>query len=48
MTTKSNISFSIGNLALMNKADNKYNFFGSIFQGLAGKTKREISHPNFN
>jgi len=39
---RQNISFNAGNLILINKVDSKYNFFGSIFQGLTGKTKHLI------
>lgn len=39
---RNNISFNAGNLILINKADNKYNFFGSVFNGLTGKTKHLV------
>jgi transposase len=34
-----NISFSIGPLALMERIENKFNLFGILFEGLAGKAK---------
>jgi len=39
---KSNISFNAGNIILINKVDGKYNFFGNVFNGLAGKTKHLV------
>lgn len=39
---RNNISFNAGNLILIDKVNSKYNFFGSVFQGLTGKTKHLI------
>ena len=36
---KENVSFSFGSIALMNKIENKFNFFEMIFRGLGGKAK---------
>src|SRR3989344_1255841 len=36
---KENVSFSFGPIALMNKIENKFNFFVMIFRGLGGKAK---------
>lgn len=36
---KENVSFSFGPIALMNKIENKFNFFEIIFRGLGGKAK---------
>src|SRR3989344_2516839 len=36
---KENVSFSFGPIALMNKIENKFNFFEMIFRGLGGKAK---------
>jgi transposase len=34
-----NTSISIGNIALLDKIDGEFNFFGSVLDGLTGKTK---------
>ena len=34
-----NTSISIGNIALLDKIDREFNFFGSVLKGLTGKTK---------
>jgi transposase len=34
-----NTSISIGNIALLDKIDREFNFFGSVLNGLTGKTK---------
>ena len=39
---RNNISFNVGTLILTKKADKEFNFFGSIFSGLKGKTKHLI------
>jgi len=39
---RQNISYNAGNLILIDKVDQQYNFFGSIFQALTGKTKHLI------
>ena len=36
---RTNISFDIGSLILIDKADSKYKFFDSVLKGLEGKTK---------
>src|SRR3989344_8259620 len=36
---RENVSFSFGPIALMNKIENKFNFFEMIFRGLGGKAK---------
>ena len=36
---RTNISFNVGSLILINKVDSEYKFFDSIFSGLEGKTK---------
>lgn len=36
---RTNISFDVGSLILIDKADSKYKFFDSILKGLEGKTK---------
>ncbi len=39
---KSNTSFNVGTLILSKKVDKEFNFFGSLFSGLKGKTKHLI------
>ena len=39
---RNNISFNVGTLILTKKADKEFNFFGSLFSGLKGKTKHLI------
>jgi transposase len=36
---RSNISFDAGSLILINKVDKEFNFFGSVLDGITGKTK---------
>lgn len=36
---RTNISFNVGSLILINKVDSKYKFFDSVLKGLEGKTK---------
>ena len=39
---RNNTSFNVGTLILIKKVDKEFNFFGSIFGGLKGKTKHLI------
>jgi len=39
---RNNISFNVGTLILIKKADREFNFFDSLFSGLKGKTKHLI------
>lgn len=39
---RNNVSFNVGNLILTKKVDKVFNFFGSIFSDLKGKTKHLI------
>lgn len=36
---RENVNFAIGNIALMDKIDHKYNFFGQLFSGIANRAK---------
>ena len=36
---RNNVNFAIGPIALMDKVDHKYNFFGQLFNGIANKAK---------
>jgi transposase len=36
---RNNVNFAIGNIALMDKVDHKYNFFGQLFSSIANKAK---------
>lgn len=36
---RDNVNFAIGNIALMDKVDHKFNFFGQLFSGIANKAK---------
>ena len=36
---RNNVNFAIGPIALMDKIDRKYNFFGQLFSGIANKAK---------
>jgi transposase len=36
---RTNVNFAIGNIALMDKVDNKFNLFGQLFSGIANKAK---------
>lgn len=38
-TIRENVNFAIGNIALIDKIDSRYNFFGQLFSGIAGKAK---------
>jgi len=39
---KQNVTFSIGNVALINKVDDEYGYFNRIFGGIYGKAKNHI------
>ena len=36
---RTNVNFAIGNIALMDKVDNKYNLFGQLFSDIANKAR---------
>ncbi len=36
---RNNVNFAIGNIALMDKVDHKFNLFGQLFSGIANKAK---------
>lgn len=36
---RTNVNFAIGNIALMDKVEDKFNFFGDLFSGIATKAK---------
>src|SRR3989338_1193867 len=37
--TMKNVTFSIGNLLLINKINDEYDYFSSVFNGIGGKAK---------
>ena len=39
-----NVTFSIGNLALIEKADGRLRFFDRVFNGIGGKARDFIPH----